>query len=115
MDGTRRWLNGSDEYALDHRLERGLVDLEGPRDRRTHRDFDRDDDAAILVGIHDPAQTAEEHGALLVAWMLQVVHRLEHAFENMADILVEPVLRLAHDPFNCLGRGEVLASQPHIH
>ena len=54
-------------------------------------------------------------GTAGVVRVLQVVHHLQHPFENRAHVLVRPGLRLTRHTFNRPRRGKILASQPHIH
>src|SRR5262245_35029271 len=88
----------SRHHPADHRLELALADVERAGDGRTHRDFDRDHDAAILEGVDDPAETSEHDRSRFITWMLGPMHGGEHAFENGLYVVIGPSTRFMRDP-----------------
>src|SRR5260221_5051872 len=100
--------------ARDHRFERALLDPERPGDRRAQGDLNRDDDAAFVERVDDPAQASKRDRAVQLAGPLQPVHRPQHAFENEADVLVYPLVGRTGNVVDRRGRREVLPAEPDI-
>ncbi len=91
-----------------------MLDVERTGDRRPQRDLNRDDHAAVLERIDDPAQPAKRHAALGFAGVLEPIHRSQHSFENDAHVIVGPGLRFVPDAFNRRGRREIVTAEPDV-
>ena len=65
--------------------------VERTGDRRAERDLDRDDHAAFLVGVDDPAQPAQrDRPRLLARAASAAVHRPQHPLEHEPHVVVGP-------------------------
>src|SRR4029453_5070034 len=113
VNGRRRRTRLS-EHPPDHLFECSLIDIKRSGNGGAERDFDGDDDAAVLERIDDPTQASERAGDLLFPSMFEPWQPSEHPPEHEPHIIVAPGRRRVGDDVQRLGLSDVGSSQPHV-